>query len=189
MALYALASMGKPKSMATARPSRGITALTTLAALVGGLYLVACSGSQPKPQDDFEPPTDEPTEPATNFEPTDDPADEPGDEPTNDPPPKKAQPASDDYDITYRDCQALAGTYSRAWERVEREKLEKKNFKPKLYDTALKNVQKAAQEAGDNWLEECAGTVGSPFLYSRLKCALKAKTVERFNDCWDGKAE
>ncbi len=198
MALYAMASMGKPRPMATQRPARRITArtaltsltsLTALAALVGGLYLAACSGSQPKPQDDPEPWATEPTEPASDPEPADDPADDPVDEPTDDPPPKKAEPANDDYDMTYRDCQALAGTYGRAWERAEREKLEKKNFKPKLYETALKNVQKAAQQAHDNWLQECEGTVGSPFLYNRLKCALKAKTVERFNDCLDDKAE
>jgi hypothetical protein len=189
MALYALASMGKPRLMAMRRHASGITALTALTALVGGLYLAACSGSQPKPNDDFEPPMDEPTEPAMDPEPGDDPGDDPVDEPSEDPPPKKAQPANDDYDMTYRDCKTLAGTYQRAWERVEREKLDKKNFKPKLYDTALKNVQRAAKEAGDHWLAECEGMVGSPYLYSRLKCALKAKTVERFNDCWDGKAE
>jgi len=33
------------------------------------------------------------------------------------------------------------------------------------------------------------GIVGTAFLRSRLACAMKAKTLQRFNDCWDGKVQ
>ncbi|MBW2455553.1 MAG: hypothetical protein JRI68_13620 [Deltaproteobacteria bacterium] len=180
--------------MAMRRHSSGITTLTAIGFLVGGLYLAACSGAQSKPEDDLDPPPtddsiDSPKDPEMKVV-RNGPEDEPGDERSDEPKPDKDGPApSDDYDMTYRDCKALAGTYYRAWRKAEMDKLEGKNFKPKLYETAKKNIDKAAQEAGDNWLKECEGTVGTPYLYSRLKCALKAKTIDRFNECLDGKAE
>jgi len=179
--------------MAMRRHSSKITVLTALGFLVGGLCLAACSGAQNKSQDDPEPsladePTDSDSPPEMKVVKGDSDSDD--EESSDDSPSKKDElPPSDDYDITYQDCKELAGVYYRAWRKPELEKLEAKNFKPKLYETARKNVEKAAQEAGDNWLKECEGTVGTPYLYSRLKCAMKAKTVERFNDCLDGKAD
>ncbi len=179
--------------MAMGRHSSGITTLTAIGFLVGGLCLGACSGSQSKAEDATEPSlTDDPTETQPKREMRvvhGDSSDDDG-ETDEDPQPKEdGPPPSDDYDMTYRDCKALAGVYYRAWRKAEMDKLEGKSFKPKLYETAKNNVDKAAQEAGDNWLQECEGTVGTPYLYSRLKCALKAKTVDGFNDCLDGKAE
>lgn len=181
--------------MAMRRHSSGIATLTAIGFLAGGLCLGACSGGQSKPEDATEPSlTDDETDTQPKREMRvvhgDAPEDEPGDESEDEPEPDTDAPApSDDYDMTYRDCKALAGTYYRAWRKAEMDKLEGKSFKPKLYETAKKNVDKAAQEAGDNWLKECEGTVGTPYLYSRLKCALKATTIDRFNECLDGKAE
>ena len=69
------------------------------------------------------------------------------------------------------------------------DKLNAKKLKPKAFEQAKADVEKAAQDAGENWRSACDFIVGSPFLFSRLKCATKAKTVQRFNDCWDGKVE
>jgi hypothetical protein len=89
--------------------------------------------------------------------------------------------------MTPSDCSALASAYGKAWENDELAKLEKRQLKPKQAEAARAQVEKSAQEARDDWQSECDKTVGSPYLRSRLACAMKAKTVTRFNDCLDGK--
>jgi hypothetical protein len=105
------------------------------------------------------------------------------------PPTKPAPPApAQDYEVGYGDCKALAGQYRRAWEMDEFKKLEKQTLNEKQRAQAESNVRKASQEAGDNWLSACEGLVGSPYPRDRLDCAMKAKSVKVFDDCWDGKA-
>jgi hypothetical protein len=102
---------------------------------------------------------------------------------------KKKKAREQDYLLMYRDCKALAGTYGRAYENDELKKLEKQRFNEKQLANAQNNVKKAAREAADNWFSACESIVDSPFLYTRLSCAMKASTIQRFNDCWDGKVD
>jgi hypothetical protein len=104
-------------------------------------------------------------------------------------PKPKPPPGADDYDLTYSDCRALAATYRGAWLSEELTKLNAKKLNEKAFEKAKAQVEKSAEEAGENWRSACDSIVGSPFLYSRLKCAMKAKAVQRFDDCWDGKVE
>jgi hypothetical protein len=103
--------------------------------------------------------------------------------------PRKRREQEDDYDMTYADCKVLARTYRNAWYHDEIEKLNSRKLPEKHFKKAEANVEQAANDGGENWLQACNTTVGSPQLRSRLKCASRAKTLQRFNDCMDGKVE
>ena len=60
---------------------------------------------------------------------------------------KKKKAREQDYQLMYRDCKALAGTYGRAYENDELKKLEKQRFNEKQLANAQNNVKKAAREA------------------------------------------
>lgn len=90
-------------------------------------------------------------------------------------------------DVNYDDCTLLAEAYRKAWLRHARE-----NEKPvdeKLREQVEKNLTTAAESAGANWLRACASVVGTKMPRANLVCASKAKTLERFDACWDGKVE
>lgn len=105
------------------------------------------------------------------------------------PKPKKPLTQEDDYEINERDCDALAGAYGRAWKRDEIAKLNKKKLSQEKFDKQAAQLDDHAQSMEDNWRSECYKTVGTAYLRSRLQCALKSKSMKRFNDCMDGLAD
>jgi hypothetical protein len=148
---------------------------------------IGCSASKPKQANDIDssPVVADPTDP----QPSDDPIDSP--EPSDTPaaPKPKAQPASDDYEITYRDCAALGQAYGRAWLGDEMTKLNDKKLKQKQFDSVAAKLQEDSVGMAEQYQGECDKTVGTAYLRTRLACALKAKHMARFNDCMDGKVE
>ena len=153
---------------------------------------LSCSGSEkPKPKSEPAPTWSDDTSPSDDPVATDDTGDDTPDDvgDPSDPPPKKPKERPIDYDITYSDCKELARIYGIAWRNGELKKLQAKKLKPKQQQAIEATIRKNAQEAQDQWRGECDGTVGSPQVRSRLSCALKAKTLDRFNDCLDGKVE
>lgn len=131
---------------------------------------------------------DKPTTPAVHAtaEPSDPP--EPTPEPAPPAEPKKDDrpaPVGDDYIMSHSDCEALAGAYQRAWQNDELAKLQGDT----LSAQARANVEAAAKQGGDSWLASCRGIVGSPQVRDNLGCALKAKSIERFDKCMAGLAE
>lgn len=155
--------------------------------------LLACSGSQ-KPEDKPKPDWD-----PMEMEKLGDGSESGGDGASSDhgsgsdkPAPlnrDKSPTQEGDYDLTVSDCRALADVYRGAWLGEEMEKLNAKKLKEKQFQQAEAQVKKSAEEAAENWYGACEGIAGSPFIHSRLKCATKSKTVQRFNDCWDGKIQ
>lgn len=130
------------------------------------------------------------------------PAGDPSDEPVADPDPKPVDaplssapsddapdPAADDYEINHRDCEALARAYANAWKNDEMATLEKKKLSQAQHDKIATQVQEDSQGMFDNYIDQCGKTVGTTYLRSRLQCAAKAKTMKRFDDCMDGRAD
>ncbi len=163
--------------------------------------LVACSGANKKSAgpgdgDDLGRIDTEPQPSDKNFDGAGDDGDEDEgedagasdeDDATSDQP--KPKPRNDDYEINHRDCDALAGAYGRAWERDEMKQLNGRKLKKAAFDKAAAEIEGNAGEMKDNWRDECYNTVGTAYLKSRLKCAMRAKSMKRFNDCMDGLAD
>jgi hypothetical protein len=116
-----------------------------------------------------------------------DPTPQPEDVPGDDTPDEPAPVGGDDYEMTPEDCRALATIYGKVWKADEVTKLEARKLKEKPHQEALAAIEQDAAETKGNWQSECDKTVGSPYLRSRLDCAMKAKTVQHFDDCLDGK--
>lgn len=126
-----------------------------------------------------------------------DPVDDP--DPSEDPKPTvsddvpKPRPdavvGADDYEIDSRDCQGLATVYGAAWLNDELEKLNKKKLKQAEFDRVAAQLKTDSQGMADQYDGECQKTVGTAYLRDRLQCAMKAKNMQRFNDCMDGKTE
>jgi hypothetical protein len=156
------------------------------------LALGACSGAKKEPKnepDDTAGGSDDVTQPddaATTHH--DDGGGAGEDGPKVEPSPKPAV-REQDYEITYTDCEALAQAYAGAWEHDEMEKLNKKGLPEKQFQAAQEQLQSGKQHMLDNWLSECQKTVGTAYLYKNLQCATKARTLQRFNDCWEGKVQ
>lgn len=154
------------------------------------LLVAACGGGKQPPKDpDSEPAIDEVNQPDLGGEP----GDEPGDDT-----PSKAAPITttgaappigspNEYEITQHDCNLLSKKYEDLLRKDEMAKLDKKGFKPKMYEQAKKQIDKIVQEGYDNYRQQCDGIVGTVQVRSRLKCSLDAKELERFNGCADGK--
>jgi hypothetical protein len=148
--------------------------------------LLACSGSQKKDsakKDDWDPQDMSVPDPKPATD--DDDAGERGDD--DDEPAPRHHPVSqaDDYELQHSDCDALGLAYGRSWENDEIKKLGDK----KITDSQLASIKQNADEAAQNYKEECGKTVGTAYIRDRLKCAVKAKSLERFNACLDGSAE
>jgi hypothetical protein len=140
------------------------------------LLVWGCAGATPPPAE----PSDDPS----TAEP--DPVHEPAREA-----PRDTRPAaivgSDDYELSHRDCRALAVAYGRAWMNDELEKLAQRKLEAARHDEAAAEIQQGGAEMRDNWLGECEKTVGSPYRHESLACAVKAKTMKAFDDCWQGR--
>ncbi len=160
--------------------------------IIAVLACSACGGgrSEPKHQDDATS-TSEDQPPSEDGEATrhDDGGGEVSDSgPKVEPSPKPAV-REQDYEITYNDCEALAEAYGGAWEHDEMEKLNKKGLPEKQFQGAQAELEAGKQHMQENWLSECQKTVGTAYLYKNLQCATKARTLQRFNDCWEGKVQ
>ena len=107
----------------------------------------------------------------------------------NDKPAPKPQPGHDDYEITYRDCQVLGRSYGNAWLNDEIEKLNARKLKEAQHAQMMEQLRGSSQTMTQQYQSECDKTVGSAQLRSRLACAVKAKNMQRFDDCLDGKVD
>ncbi|MBM4376418.1 MAG: hypothetical protein FJ095_15155 [Deltaproteobacteria bacterium] len=125
-------------------------------------------------------PSKETTPPATPSEPS------PGEQAARTPlaPPRQAE----EIDVNYEDCTVLAETYKKVWLRnaLERGAAAKDG---ELREAAEASQREAAETAGENWLKACARIVGTRMVRRHLVCASRAKTLQRFNDCYDGKGD
>jgi hypothetical protein len=157
---------------------------------------LACSGSSKKDAEDPDKWDMGDTEPSPKSDPDpvsldddDDDDDESGDDDDDAAPKGKPVTQEDDYEINERDCDALARAYGGAWKRDEFKKLNKKKLSKEKFDAQAAQLEEHATGMADNWRSECYKTVGTAYLRSRLQCALKAKSMKRFNDCMDGLAD
>jgi len=107
------------------------------------------------------------------------------------PPELKREKNLVEIDVNYDDCTVLAATYEKVWFRNAEESPTKRGSEggTSSRPAGVDELRSAAQTAGANWLKACAQVAGTPMPRKNLVCASKAKTLERFNDCWDGKAD
>lgn len=96
-----------------------------------------------------------------------------------------------DVEIQEDDCNLLSETYERVWLRESEEKASKSpptvvSTNPNNEATALRAL---AVTTAENWRKACTSIAGSSMPRGNLVCASKAKTLARFNDCWDGKTD
>ena len=148
--------------------------------------LFGCGGStqnkQPKPPETLREKAPAAEQPAATAPDATAPKSSPSPKPS---PKAKAAVREQDYDMSYRDCQTLAATYRRAWLADKLKTTSKMNEKQAAL--AATNFKRAAEKAGADWEQACAQTVGSPRIRRHLVCASKARSVQRFNNCLDGK--
>jgi hypothetical protein len=168
--------------MIAAKSTRARAILALVTALAG----VACGGTkkeaaEPEPADVAEPSPPSDPEPAGVAE--------DGGGPTVEPATNRDKVREQDYEITHNDCEALAIAYARAWENDEIEKLDEKKLAEKAFQSARDEIETGKQHMHDDWLGECIKTVGTAYLYKNLQCATKARTMQRFDDCWNGKVQ
>jgi hypothetical protein len=102
---------------------------------------------------------------------------------TGDPPPA----AAGDYTITFTDCDKLVGNYERVLRQSEMAKLDAKKLPAKNYDKAKEQVEEVVQQGVAVWRGQCQSITGTVQVRSRIKCAVAAGDLDRFNGCWDGK--
>lgn len=89
--------------------------------------------------------------------------------------------------MTFRDCDTLTANYEKLLRRDEVAKLEKKKLPKKVYERAKEQVEEVVVQGTASWRNQCGGIVGTIQVRSRIKCAEKADTIERFDGCMDGK--
>jgi hypothetical protein len=102
--------------------------------------------------------------------------------------PSLAPPKSgEEIDLNYNDCEVLAETYERVWLRDAREK---DGPPPANVDreTVESNLVEAAASARASWSRACTSVVGTRVLRRNVVCASRAKSLQQFNDCYDGRA-
>lgn len=99
-----------------------------------------------------------------------------------------ASPESSDYEMTYHDCNVLAGHYYRVILQEESGKIPD-GFKPAQRSAAERAAEQSATKGKEQWEDQCAGLVGSAYKRSWLTCAMKATTVKGFTDCVTGAHE
>lgn len=92
-----------------------------------------------------------------------------------------------DYEISERDCRALSAAYARSWRNDEFAKVPD-GMAAADRDKAQADIEAGSAEMKDQYLGQCLGTVGTAYPLNNLKCALKAKSMKRFDDCMSGQA-
>jgi hypothetical protein len=129
----------------------------------------ARSAPEPRPAASERPPSDPPAHaaPVTTF---------------GTPPPATAG----DYDITYNDCAELVGNFERRLREDEEAKLQAQKLEGKSLEKAKAIVADVVQKGVDNWRGNCQSIVGTVQVRSRIRCAIAADSLARFNGCWDG---
>lgn len=91
-----------------------------------------------------------------------------------------------DYEITDRDCGALAAAYAEAWRLDETKKIPA-GMSPEERSHVEGELDGSSSEMREQYLGQCRNTVGTAYPYDNLKCAMKAKSMQRFDDCMAGK--
>lgn len=102
---------------------------------------------------------------------------------TTGPPPPSAP---GDFEPTYADCANLAAVYERLLRAEEMAKLEKKKLPPKVYASALKEVEQVVDDGASQWRGQCEGIVETVQIKPRWECAQQADSLARFNGCMNG---
>lgn len=95
--------------------------------------------------------------------------------------------AAGDYEITVNDCTKLWTNYERRYREVEEAKLAAQKLQGKYLEKAKVTVDEAVKQAVDNWRGQCQSIIGTVQIRTRIRCAVEAETLDRFNGCWDGK--
>jgi len=116
-------------------------------------------------------------------------APEPTASPAQGPPPTKGPSTvanNQDYEISDRDCHALATVYAEAWRLDEQKKIPEGVAEAQRTELETE-LEGSSAEMREQYLGQCRNTVGTAYPYDNLKCALKAKTMQRFDDCMVGK--
>jgi hypothetical protein len=148
--------------------------------------LTACGVGKPKQANEVDTsPIDTDPVPSSDHAPV---ASDDGDDAPAPTPKPKNEPASDDYEITHRDCRALGAAYGNAWLNDEMVKLGKQKLKPADHTRFAEQLQGDAHGMADQYQGECDKTVGTAYLRERLACAVKSKSMSEFNACLDGQA-
>jgi hypothetical protein len=99
-----------------------------------------------------------------------------------DPPPA----AGGDYEITFDDCSRLCDNFERRLREDEEGKLQAQKLEGKALEKAKAIVDEVVQKGLENWRGQCRTIVGTVQVRSRIRCAIAADSLARFNGCWDG---
>jgi len=91
------------------------------------------------------------------------------------------------YEMTFNDCNVLAGHYYRVILQEESGKIPE-GLKPAQRAPAERAAEQSAQKGKDQWLDQCGGLVGTAYQRSWLTCAMKSTTVKGFTDCVTGES-
>lgn len=113
--------------------------------------------------------------------------DEPSASKTPEAPPAKAR-VEPDYHLMPRDCDVLARAYHKAWLKDELKKRGKQHG-DKLPPALHSKIERSANQGRDQWLSQCLSVAGSTMPRKNLVCATKARSMERFDACWEGRAK
>ena len=124
------------------------------------------------------------TEAAENV-PEDDEAatDEPKSELGDDLPP----PVPETWEPNMRDCEDLADVYEQLLRKREMAKLEKSHLSDKQKKKAMPGLERTVEQGKNNWMSACEKIVGTIQVRENWQCAEKAKDLDEFNDCMNGK--
>ncbi len=113
------------------------------------------------------------------------------DEPAASKPPE-APPArareEPDYQLMPRDCEVLARAYHKSWLKDELKKRGKQHG-DKVPPALHSRIERSAEQGRDQWLGQCLSIAGSTMPRKNLVCATKARSIERFDACWEGRAK
>lgn len=151
-------------------------------ALAVGLNLVGCGGSPPPAEETTPQPAAEPSPAPAEPEAADAP------EPAAPSTPKGPSTVDNntDYEIGERDCRALAAAYAESWRLDELAKVPA-GMSPSERTEVENELDGSSKEMREQYLGQCRNTIGTAYPYDNLKCAMKAKSMKRFDDCMAGK--
>lgn len=146
--------------------------------MVAATLLGGCGGAQP-PADPDPAPAPAATDPEPEVAETAEPEPEPGPrEPSN-------VDNNQDYEIADRDCRALAKAYARSW-RLDELKKVPSGLTADQRTEVENDLETSSSEMREQYLGQCRNTVGTAYPIDNLKCAMKAKSMQRFDDCMAG---
>lgn len=99
--------------------------------------------------------------------------------------PSSSSKESGSYEMTYHDCNVLAGHYHTVIMKEELGKIPD-GFNERQRAAAERSAQESARKGKAEWMDQCAGLVGTAYPRAWLKCGMKADTVKGFTDCVTG---